>query len=39
MPRALAVVLLCRYFGVRLREAVLANISDWIKQARGARRD
>ena len=34
MPRAQVVVLLCRYFGVRLREAVLANISDWIKQAR-----
>lgn len=32
MPRARIVVLLCRHFGLRLREAVLANISEWIKQ-------
>jgi hypothetical protein len=31
--RARIVVLLCRHFGVRLREAVLADIAKWIKQA------
>jgi hypothetical protein len=37
MPRARIVVLLCRHFGVRLREAVLADISEWIKQVEDCR--
>lgn len=34
LQRAAAIVLLCRSFGIRLREAVLANIADWQRQAR-----
>jgi len=34
MHRAAAIVLLCRSFGVRLREAVLANLADWQRQAK-----
>lgn len=32
--RAAIIVLLCRSFGVRLREAILANLADWQRQAR-----
>jgi hypothetical protein len=32
--RAAVIVLLCRSFGVRLREAILANLADWQRQAR-----
>jgi hypothetical protein len=32
--RAAVIVLLCRSFGIRLREAVLANLADWKRQAR-----
>lgn len=32
--RAAVIVLLCRAFGIRLREAVLANLADWQRQAR-----
>ena len=32
--RAAAIILLCRSFGVRLREAILANLTDWQRQAR-----
>ena len=34
LPRARLAVLLCRRFGLRLREAVLGNIADWIRQSR-----
>lgn len=34
LQRAAVIVLLCRSFGIRLREAVLANIADWRRQAR-----
>jgi hypothetical protein len=34
LHRAAAIVLLCRSFGIRLREAILANLSDWQRQAR-----
>lgn len=31
---AAVIVLLCRSFGIRLREAILANLADWKRQAR-----
>jgi len=34
LQRAAVIVLLCRSFGIRLREAVLTNIADWQRQAR-----
>lgn len=34
LQRAAVIVWLCRCFGVRLREAVLANLVDWHRQAR-----
>lgn len=34
LHRAAVIVLLCRSFGIRLREAILANQSDWHRQAR-----
>lgn len=34
LQRAAVIVLLCRSFGIRLREAVLANLADWRRQAR-----
>jgi hypothetical protein len=34
LHRAAVIVLLCRSFGVRLREAILANLADWQRQAR-----
>jgi hypothetical protein len=34
MHRAAVIVLLCRSFGIRLREAILANLADWQRQAR-----
>lgn len=34
LQRAAVIVLLCRSFGIRLREAVLANLADWQRQAR-----
>lgn len=34
LHRAAAIVLLCRSFGIRLREAILANLTDWQRQAR-----
>lgn len=34
LHRAAVIVLLCRSFGVRLREAILANPADWQRQAR-----
>lgn len=34
LQRAAVIVLLCRSFGIRLREAVLANLTDWQRQAR-----
>jgi len=35
LQRAAVIVLLCRSFGVRLREAILSNLADWQRQARG----
>lgn len=35
--RAVVIVLLCRSFGIRLREAILANLADWQRQARERR--
>ncbi len=34
LHRAAVIVQLCRSFGIRLREAVLANLADWKRQAR-----
>jgi hypothetical protein len=34
LHRAAVIVLLCRSFGIRLREAILANLADWKRQAR-----
>lgn len=34
LQRAGVIVLLCRSFGIRLREAILANPADWQRQAR-----
>lgn len=34
LHRAAVIVLLCRGFGIRLREAVLANLTDWHRQAK-----
>lgn len=34
LHRAAVIVLLCRSFGIRLREAILANLADWQRQAR-----
>ncbi len=34
LHRAAIIVLLCRSFGIRLREAILASIADWQRQAR-----
>ena len=34
LHRAAAIAMLCRCFGVRLREAVLANLAEWLRQAR-----
>jgi hypothetical protein len=34
LHRAAVIVLLCRSFGIRLREAILANLPDWQRQAR-----
>ena len=34
LQRAAVIVLLCRSFGIRLREAILANYADWQRQAR-----
>lgn len=34
LHRAAIIVLLCRSFGIRLREAILANYTDWHRQAR-----
>ena len=34
LHRAAVIVLLCRAFGIRLRESVLANLADWQRQAR-----
>ena len=34
LHRAAIIVLLCRSFGIRLREAILANPGDWLRQAR-----
>lgn len=34
LHRAAVIVLLCRSFGIRLREAILASIADWQRQAR-----
>lgn len=34
LHRAGVIVLLCRSFGIRLREAILANLADWHRQAR-----
>ncbi len=34
LHRAAVIVLLCRSFGIRLREAVLATFADWQRQAR-----
>lgn len=34
LHRSAVIVLLCRSFGIRLREAVLANLTDWQRQAR-----
>ncbi len=34
LHRAAVIVLLCRSFGIRLREAILANPADWQRQAR-----
>lgn len=34
LQRAAVIVLLCRSFGIRLREAILANLTDWQRQVR-----
>ncbi len=34
LQRAAVIVLLCRSLGIRLREAILANLTDWQRQAR-----
>lgn len=34
LHRASVIVLLCRSFGVRLREAILTNLADWQRQSR-----
>jgi integrase len=34
LQRAAVIVMLCRSFGIRLREAILANPADWQRQAR-----
>ena len=34
LHRAAVIVVLCRSFGIRLREAILANYADWQRQAR-----
>lgn len=34
LSRVAVIVLLCRSFGIRLREAILANLADWQRQAR-----
>jgi hypothetical protein len=34
LHRAAVIVLLCRSFGIRLREAILANLADWQRQAK-----
>jgi hypothetical protein len=34
LHRAAVIVVLCRCFGIRLREAILANLADWQRQAR-----
>lgn len=34
LHRSAVIVLLCRSFGIRLREAILANLADWQRQAR-----
>ena len=34
LHRAAVIVLLCRSFGIRLREAILANLADWQRQTR-----
>lgn len=34
LHRAAVIVVLCRSFGIRLREAILANLADWQRQAR-----
>lgn len=34
LHRAAAIAMLCRCFGVRLREAVLADLANWLHQAR-----
>ena len=34
LERAAIIVLLCRSFGIRLREAILASLADWQRQAR-----
>lgn len=34
LQRVAVIVLLCRSFGIRLREAILANLADWHRQAR-----
>jgi hypothetical protein len=33
LHRAAIIILLCRSFGIRLREAILANLTDWQRQA------
>jgi hypothetical protein len=38
LHRAAVIVLLCRSFGIRLREAILANLADWQRQARNVGR-
>lgn len=37
LQRAAVIVMLCRSFGIRLREAILANLTDWQRQARERR--
>lgn len=37
LHRVAIIVLLCRSFGIRLREAILANLGDWQRQARERR--
>lgn len=34
LHRSAVIVMLCRSFGIRLREAILANLADWQRQAR-----
>lgn len=34
LQRAAIIILLCRSLGIRLREAILANLTDWQRQAR-----